>query len=120
MSENFGELKQDYMKPSEKEKVLSLFNECKDSLEKMMGIKLSNIESVGLKQITQEVVRSISEDGAGFMDQVGSYYAEIYDRFLQNFYDGIRFDELPTDKQGNFDDATKEYFKMKQKEKHLL
>ena len=118
MNENFGEFKREYMKPNEKEKVLSLYDECKYELEEMLGITLSNIEGSGLRQITQEVIRSVAEDGANGMDQTGSYYVEIEDRFLREFYD-VRLDELPIRKDGSLDEATKEYFREKQKEKHF-
>lgn len=101
---------------------LRRYNEVRENLEDLLGFKLSNIELVGLKRIIEEVINQVDQERrehTSFMDRISDYYAEIYSRWFPQFLD-IRYDELPRDKEGNLDGATKEYLRRKHEEQHLI
>ena len=97
------------------------YNEVREAIERDLGFQLSNIELVGLKIITKEVIRQVEEERrehVSGMDRISDYFGEIFARWYPQFL-GVRYDELPF-KKGPLDDATKEYLRRKHEEQHLI
>lgn len=105
-----------------KEKIQSFFNETRLGLEELLGLKLTNIEFVGLKRVVEAVVNQVEQERremTSATDRISDYYIEIYNRWFLHFYD-MRYEDLPLDNKCNIDEATKEYFRRKQAEQYLI
>lgn len=71
-----------------KEEILRCFQQVRKTIERSCGIKLSNIEGVGLRKITEACVKQAVQDG---IDEVSGPYMiephdEAFNRFLYHFY----------------------------------
>jgi len=120
------EKKEEFLRTYEsKEDILRNFNEIKESIEKKCGIRLSNIEGVGLRKIAEACVKQSVQDG---IDGVSGHYMiepqeETFIRFLYEFYNvpADQFETLfPPDENGRATEATREYFRKMQDERHLV
>ena len=110
-----------------KEGVLAYFNETKDFIEESCGIKLTNIELVGLRKITegtmeeayrQETEKDLNPNKPESLSDIDPR-KEIPARFFKEFYD---LDPADLDRlvEENSDEIFKEYFKRKQASLHLI
>jgi hypothetical protein len=106
---------------AEKDKILEKFKDEKRAIEEMTGLKLSNIEAVGLRKITEEVMKQMSDEAVGGINghTMVAPFEEIPARFFQKFFD-IDIDtyiNLPRDGSGDFDEVTKQWFKREQEKR---
>ena len=126
--ENQSEKK--FWKPyAEKEKIMKEYEDAKENIEKFSGLKLSNIELVGLKKITGDFMKKMVNDKIRGISGENRLvpYEEIPARFFWEFY-GIRQDEFnslfPADEDGKghstVKESTKKYFQKLQEERHLI
>lgn len=118
------ELEKIYGPYAEKEKILEEFEYEKRMIEETTGLKLSNIEAAGLRRITQDVMRRLVEEGVEGVsgNTMVATCEEIRPRFFQEFFDvDVRaLGNLPRDESGNFDKATREWFRIEQEKRHLI
>lgn len=120
------EKKEEFLRTYEsREDILRCFNGVKELIEEMCGIKLSNIEGVGLRKITEACVEKAVQDG---IDGVSGPYTiepqtETFTRFLYEFYNvpANQFQTIfPPDENGRATEATRKYFEKMQDERHLI
>lgn len=101
-----------------------IFQRMQGNMEEAYGIKLSNIELVGLKKITKKVMKDYyrSKDSGGAYDEIVPKL-EIEERFLRAFYDMTVNDFYQFFRDENNEiskDKIKTYFRKKQEEQHLI
>lgn len=96
------------------------YKEAIEDIETLIGLnKLSNIELVGLREITENIVRKVYQErknqkSSGF-NNVSNWSEEIINGFLQKFYDCNFYDLEAFSKEERM-----KYFQKKQDEMHLL
>ena len=107
-----------------KEGVLERFNDAKDFLESTLGIKLTNIELVELRNISKSVcAQTYTEELSLISNPVDSLsiinpFQEIATRFIQEFY-GVSIEDvkkLLSEKNGR--ETLREYFRRRQEAEH--
>ena len=127
--ENQSEREKFWQPHAEKEKIMEEYEYAKKYIEEASGLKLSNIELVGLRNIAEEFMKEMVKNEIGKVSGHNRLvpYEEIPARFFWKFY-GIRQDEFnslfPTDKDEKGDpitkESTKKYFQKLQEERHLI
>lgn len=106
-----------------KEKILEIFQEQRELIEKKLGIKLTNIEAWGLRKITEKYMKEmVRNEISGISFRTKTVPAEeIPARFLYEFYgiSNYQYDRLPKNEdQQDFTEGVKEWFRIRQKKLH--
>ena len=119
---------------AEREKILEEFEYQKKYIEEITGLTLSNLEAVGLRKITEEVMQQMAQERIEGVSghTIASPVEEIPARFFLEFYDipaGQFWKLFPSKlKSGDIVDKesfkptelTKEFFRREQEKKHLI
>jgi len=107
-----------------KKGITETFEENKEFIEKNCGITLSNIELVGLRKITEEVLKEFykqekdaNPEGPESLSWIDPN-KEIPGRFFLEFYD-LYMEDVDRLMEENSDEIFKEYFRRKQTSLHL-